>query len=1310
MKKIIAILAFALATATAVAQQDMTFRHISSKDGLSNNSVRSILRERNGLLWLGTAYGLNRYDGYHFRRYALKAENGTLCQDIWNMQQDHNNSILVCANGIYFLYDRQLNTFSQIDKRLKADGVNTTGDHRILLTDEGNYWVFAGREAFYYNTKTRKTVSVATDGRLPESSAAFGNIAYSTLRDNNIYVSSPQSRRWTAMPMPAGVFPENSTKRIYIDSRGGIYVSCYSSNNILYKQTAAAKWQVAALPKIESLSEAEGINALCQDNRGGILVASDHTGLFRMNPTNGVLTLIAATQSDESSLLSNNIAAIYVDSQNTIWAGHNKVGISYSNDSFGFVRFHHFNSLADVCSLYCDASRQLYIGTDGQGLFRWNRGSTPVKLPLPNKAYIAIASDSKSRIWAAAYNSGIYICADGYVEQTLTTTNSRLCSASNWGLLADKEGFFWVYSSEGVQRINMSTLAITDVPDSEGEKIIAFNMAADNNGNMFVGTINGILKISTATLHQQSIRGNRAGTQQFLEEAVPQVYVSGDGTLWAGSNRGLSVYDMATDSIIYLTETNGLGCNAIRAIGETAGHSIVVTTANGLSIIDTSREPQGSLRLTCRNVSSNSGVGDSYFNNFALCTVGASTYCGNANGITEIDDSKTNTALAGQDSLFLAAASIGSEPIECGRKIRISHDSEQLRLEFSTPDIIGAHNIRFAYMIKERDKEWQNMQDNTLSLVGLAPGSYTLSVKATNRYGQWTDKALTLTITVKPPLYMTWWAYLIYIVAAAVVIGWYIRRYKRQQAQRLEGKRRALVYETQQKADKLKIDFFISLSHDLRTPLTLILTPLQMLRKQRLPDAISRKLDVMEENANRLNEMITSIMDYRKVEAGDTLNVSTCDLPTLIREVSRNFERQATYSGKSFSVDCEPGSLAFSFDRQKMKRILENLLSNAVKYTKSGDSIGLAMRRRDSNAVINVYDTGMGIKDEDKRLVFNLFYRAKAAEQWSGTGIGLYLVTNYVQMHGGGVAVKDHLPRGTEFEVTIPIRGLSDDTLPEEASSSVEQAIEQERDLIDETAAAKTNLLIVDDNKQICELLSEELSDTYNVVSAYDGEQALRLLYSNNIDIVVTDIAMPVMDGIQLCKSIKEDINISHTPVIMLTAKITDGEKIKGLTAGADEYLCKPVNIDMLRLRIEKIMEWKENSRQLFSKSVSVEPSAITITHLDEEFIKKAISLVERHMDDSGFSVEQLGSEMGMSRSHLYKKMMAIIGKSPNDFIHTLRMKRARQLLEQSGMNVSEVAYAVGFSSPRRFTVCFKKEFNDIPSAFMGKNTAKNDV
>jgi DNA-binding response OmpR family regulator len=386
------------------------------------------------------------------------------------------------------------------------------------------------------------------------------------------------------------------------------------------------------------------------------------------------------------------------------------------------------------------------------------------------------------------------------------------------------------------------------------------------------------------------------------------------------------------------------------------------------------------------------------------------------------------------------------------------------------------------------------------------------------------------------------------------------------------------------------------------------------------------------------------------------------------------------------------------FDPDKIRKIILNLLSNAFKYTPEGGTIKVHIYQDENNVCIAVSDSGQGISDADKPHVFERFYQAQQKQENTGSGIGLHIVNEYVRMHGGSISVEDNRPQGSIFIVSLPFRDA--DTLEELpiGTTEIEELTEQEETL---SLPSKPALLFVDDNRDLCSFMADSLADEYTVLLAYNGREALEQLQNNDINVVVSDVMMPEMSGTELCERIKTNIQWSHIPVILLTARTAEEYQIEGLELGADDYLTKPFNFNVLKLRIRKFLEWTEKSHRSFSQKLDVSPGEITITPLDEQLIGKAIKVVEDHISNPEFSVEELGAAVGLSRSHLYKKLMSITGKGPAEFIRTIRLKRGRQLLEKSQLQIAEIAYAVGFNSPKRFTINFKSEFGVSPSDYL---------
>ena len=497
----------------------------------------------------------------------------------------------------------------------------------------------------------------------------------------------------------------------------------------------------------------------------------------------------------------------------------------------------------------------------------------------------------------------------------------------------------------------------------------------------------------------------------------------------------------------------------------------------------------------------------------------------------------------------------------------------------------------------------------------------------------------------------------------------------------------------------MKLRFFTNISHDLRTPLTLILTPLQTILNGILDDGLRKKLNTVNKNAEQLLQLINALLDFRKLDVGaETLRLQTSDFVNFIRELCLPFQAYALDRDMNFTFSGENEILSMQFDPDKVQKIILNLLSNAFKYTPDGGSIKVHVYHEDDGVCISVSDSGQGISNADKEHVFERFYQASQKQDKTGSGIGLHIVSGYVHMHRGTVSVADNEPQGSVFTIKLPLQEISfsEELLLEKVPD--QEPFEQ---VEGQHLPANPVLLLVDDNRDFCEFMADSLADEYSVLVAFNGQEALEQLRKNDVNIVVSDVMMPIMSGTELCSRIKTNILWSHIPVILLTARTAEEYQIEGLELGADDYLTKPFNFNLLKLRIQKFLEWTEKCHLSFSQKMDVSPGEITITPLDEQLIEKAIKVVEEHISDTEFSVEDLGAAVGLSRSHLYKKLMNITGKGPAEFIRTIRLKRGRQLLGKSQLQIAEIAYAVGFNSPKRFTINFKSEFGLSPSEYL---------
>lgn len=578
--------------------------------------------------------------------------------------------------------------------------------------------------------------------------------------------------------------------------------------------------------------------------------------------------------------------------------------------------------------------------------------------------------------------------------------------------------------------------------------------------------------------------------------------------------------------------------------------------------------------------------------------------------------------------------------------------------------------------------------------------------------GGWSSEISTVQIVVKPPFWLSIPALILYGLLALGALWLYILKLKKKQKKTMEVQKMEMELAQQYEMEEKKIKFFTNISHDLKTPLSLVIAPLEKVLSGNIDKSVRTELNMAWRNAKLLLDEITQLLDFRRLDVGsEKLYKSHGDMVSLVQKLVQGFNYFSENRNIHTNLRINVQSLEMDFDENKMRRIINNLLSNAYKYNKEKGTVNvtLGVRHQDGRKMmeLQVADTGKGISDEHKEHIFKRFYQESNDGEYIGSGIGLHIVKEYVNMHGGEVTVKDNHPEGSIFVVTIPIdeeQQVKDErlTIQEEGT---EQRLMDKSENTEKTGQenSRTTILVVEDNFDSRHFLERSLNDDYEILTASNGKEALDIMKDHDVNLVISDVMMPVMNGLELCNRIKTDVNYSHIPVILLTAKSTEDNIMAGLRDGADEYITKPYNLNILKLRIKKILEWTDEVHQRIANGIEIEPSKITVSSVDEELISKAIRLVEENMQDGNFSVSELSSAIGMTRGHLYKKMMAITGKSPVEFIRILKIKRGRSLLEQGKTNISEVAYAVGYSS-KQFSKYFKDEYGCLPSEFLKRN------
>lgn len=1313
----------------SAGQAPYAFRHLKVENGLSNNNVKTILKDSEGFLWVGTENGLNRYDGYSFKVYQPKEglPHSLPSNDIWDLQEDGAGNLWIETEKGYNVYNRDKDNFiTDIPSFLQETGIRINGSYRIHVDKKCNLWVIQGRDISYYDFlhKSLKTFRIEDlPEETPELSVSDDGENLYLLWNSILLKLEMRTKECKYIPVgnrqKALITESLDNARVYVDRYGGIWLYSYISEWIFYKKNAEPKWHRIELhSKVATSSNA--VRRLQDDLNGHMWIVTDHKGAFVYDYVNDNLINLLSSSVSTTSPASNRINTISCDASGVIWLGDFKKGISYHHHSFQeFIDTRH-QECGDLASILEDKAGNIWLGTDGNGLYvkEKQKESAIRKLSIPDVAIVCLIEDHKGRIWAGSYQDGLF-CYENNSIRHFTAENSGLPYNSVCNLVEDRYGNLWMGGVMGTLNcLNPETGTSTSYLLPEGHGIHALDIFYDHGDKLYIGTTYGLCVMDIMTRKPEMFYTNLKGTQPFKQFFISNIYKDDRDILWMGHKMGLTAWDMKNDSIYRFDTTNGLCDNLVKSIIQDNHGNMWIATSNGLSTLEIAQEGPKSLDFFFRNLSTKDGLHENYFNTHSICKLSSGDLLlGGTNGYTFVNPNKLSKKNQPPVKVYFTNLAIGNQPIEIdsvyeGRKlltsvlgkttsVSVRHDDNLISIGFAAIDLLNADKIRYAYKLEGLNTQWYYTNENKVVFTTLPPGSYKLLIKACNSDGIWNDEAAELNISVSPPIYLSSGAITLYVLFAIGMISYVVYRLKKHHHTRLEQQRAKLEQEQKLLLNEMKLKFFTNISHDLRTPLTLIVSPLQMLLSETVDDGIRKKLNTINKNTQQLLTLINSLLDFRKLDVGaETPHYKPGDIVSFVREVCSTFQEYAIDHAISFGFMCEVECLNMSFDPIKIKKVMNNLLSNAFKYTQVKGEINVHLYSENDNVCICVTDNGQGIADKDKKHIFERFYQVRQTQEKTGSGIGLHIANEYVHMHKGTISVTDNFPRGSVFTVKLPIVACTvekEKLLPVQPSGGKAQ----DEPFVQTSNEQQYTILLVDDNKDFCSFMSEYLSDEYAIRTAYDGAEALKALEENDINIVISDIMMPIMNGTELCRQIKTNMKWSHIPVILLTARMAEEYKSEGFEQGADDYIVKPFDFKLLKLRIRKFIEWTEKSHRKFSQKMEVEPNEITITSLDEQFIGKAIRIVEEHMSDSDFSVEILGAELGLSRSHLYKKLMCITGKGPAEFIRIIRLKRSKQLLEKSQKQIAEIAYEVGFSSPKRFTVNFKNEFGISPSDYI---------
>lgn len=1337
LRKLILIVVLSLTSFVGVmAQNDsLSFTNIDVIDGLSNNSVTCLTQDKYGFMWMGTYDGLNRYDGYEFKVFRNKWQDTTSLINNHVVALKRYDSTLIWVGTLkgVSLFDYSSLSFRNVyymalqnkhpevvRSRVREIEVDKGGNTYIATEDDGLLYLQKGAAVF-------KQVAFENEGSYNVAAICGftnGNLLL-YIKNKGLYTFDPLHS--TFAPLLSNI--NDVTRLLYLDKQNTILIG---SENGLSQYNLSTRELSPLHPALSN----SNITNLFQDDQDNIWISTDGDGLAKFDSKSRQLTFYKQGLKS-SSLKSDAVYAVYEDKGKRKWIATLRGGVSIMDtlpNLFTTVRVDPFskNTLTSNFALsFCEDDKDnIWIGTDGGGLSYWNpktniftnyTHSSSNPQSISGNYIVSIIEDDKKRIWIASFSGGIDRfdpSTRSFIHYACYNPVRQKNDINLWKLYEDSYHHIWAGSTkdDALFLFNESKNAF-ELFDNSLTNI--HTLFEDSKGNLWAGNYDQLIKIDT--LYKKH-------TYISIGYPVRAIIEDKEHQLWIGSEGGGLILLNGDRSLKHYTVNDGLPSNSILNILEDADGYLWCSTYNGLFKFD----PQ---KRTSTNFSANDGLQSNQFNyNAALKLRDGELLFGGVNGFNKffperitktvvhppvyITDFKIND-ISIQNTPYLPK---GSTPVNL-QSLVVPFNQASLSIAFAGLDYAAPGSIVYSYYLEGWDKGW-NMAGKTrvANYSRLYEGDYTLHIRATNTDGSWNGNERIVHIRVLPPWYRSWWAYLLYILAFASAVYIYLKYKQRQTRLEYEVKLTRMNAEAEKELTERKIAFFTNISHEFRTMLTLIINPMKELMKHANENEKPEEIRTAYKNSRRMLSLVTQLLMFRKADVEEAeMMVSKIDLVHIVREVFDSFAYQAKTKGLQYTFVCDRDSIEIYGDYEKLEIVLFNLLSNAVKYAPEKGKVEVTLKEDNKQAYISISDNGHGIPKADQERVFRKYHQAHSMESSvrPGFGIGLFLVKNYIDRHHGHISLQSEENQGTTFYIEllkgkdhfagIPIReskkldhGLLDDILPEDDSEE-DQAVVEENSVKPALVSGDKTILLADDDKEIRSYVRKLFtSDGYKIIEADNGINALELVRKNLPDLAILDLTMPGMYGDELCQSIKSDDATSHIPVIMLTAEISSETKLRCVESGADDYITKPFEKELLMARVNNLLKVKNNLQNYFFNQITLQENTQQISAEDKAFLDKCIEYVEQ-LENETIDVKKMADALFMSHSSLYKKIHNISGYSVNGFVRFVRLRKAAELFINSTLNITETASSVGFNDIKYFRTQFTKLFGMTPSAYVKK-------
>ncbi len=1320
----LALSSLLLCLSLAVKANTLDFRCLDTSAGLADCHVSSIMKDRNGFLWIGTASGLSRYDGFRFKNFysSITDKSSLRSNQIEGLDEDSHGNIWVQTNEGYCIYNPETENFTNdIDSWMKDHGMEGT-PNRVFVDAKGCLWIAVNSKGcYYYNPQTEEHWlfrSANNKGSLPDEAVTGiterGNSLVLSFEDGTLARLDGPCRRivWINTYLAKANNHSRHYYGTYIDSHYNYWVSNHAKAHTWVYSSKQKRWFSSPTEFFLSLGMSGMsdvfIKDVKEDSHHNLWIATEHAGLFVANIAKRSLQHITYDEKNPNTLPDNTLQSLYIDHNDAAWIGTYKNGVAYYSPSLS-----HFPTvnIGDICTVTQDAMGNYWCGTDYNGLICYNplTGITSnygmEQTGLSTDVVVSSLAASDGSMWFGSFNGGLthYVNGQFYVYNH---HNSPLACNSVWSLAEDRMGNIIIGTlGGGLQVLNPQTGKFTTytLENSKLPSNYISVVAVDHDGQIIAGHSRGLSVIDLRRSSVSQLPATVDGSN-FSSISVNDVFVDSSGLIWNANMSGIDVYDPQTRRIYRLYKSQQMAC----AVCEDRDGNIWVTLSNSVIRVKVNRNDSG-LTFFSNSFDELDGLQKRRYNFRSIYSdKRGQIIVGGQDGINIIP-SRSHRQMSADTKVLFSGIVLFDHPlsvsekykgrvimeksVNTSRRLNLKYDENAFTVLLSTNNVAVPEKCHFMYRLKGfGDDKWLTTVESqpSVTYTNLHPGTYTLQVRVVERDGTMTKDISELHIHIAPPFYMSTWAYIIYIllIVLSVWAVWHVT--------------------LRRKIEKMKLAFLTDISHELRTPLSLIISPVKAMIDKETDSQKKGRLQLILRNAERLLNLVNQTLDMRKIEThAMQLNCKDSDIVRLVHDMADDFSRLSQQNiHLTFTSNVE--SLVIPFDKDKIQKVITNLLSNAYKFTPEGGSVSIKMQLDDNeqskgkcNLFISVADTGCGISDEDKKHVFDRFYQTSHSKEteFGGSGLGLNISYEYVAMHGGNISVADNKEKGTVFTVTLPVE------LKHNVTTCDTESHDDKKDVSHKTRSDVDmhgkEVLVVDDSDDFLSFMNEMLSEHYQVRTAVNGKDALVKIQQHRPDIILSDVMMPEMDGNELCRRLKNTPETASIPFVMLTARLSTEHQMEGFTSGADAYITKPFDFDLLLVRIGNLLHSHDSGQHKIEPQITEEK----ITSIDQQLVDNATTFVENNLDNADLSVEMMSEALGMSRVHLYKRLLSVTGNTPSEFIRIIRLKHAARLLREGQLNVSEVAYKTGFNTPRYFSRYFKEYYGIGPSQYKNKQT-----